>query len=231
MTSDDAPVEVHALVSVSLPKGTVEVSAWHARPENAWATVVIAHGAGSSAQHPFFDGFLRGAHQAGIATVRFNFAYSQAGRRMPGPAAHAVAAWAAVMEFASSLVPDLSVWAAGKSYGGRMASMAAAEGQISPAGLIYLGYPLHPPGAPEKLRVAHLPSIAVPQLFVSGTTDPFVTPNEQLRQAALSCQHASIEWLGGAGHSFEVKGKKRVADEIGFDLVPLVAAWMRERSA
>ncbi len=110
-----------------------------------------------------------------------------------------------------------------------MASMAAAEGAIDPAGLVYLGYPLHPPGEPAKARVAHLPDVTQPQLFVEGTNDPFIDPHSQLEEAVATCQTASIAWIEGGGHSFEVKGQKRPADEIGASLAPLVAAWMRDR--
>ena len=148
---------------------------------------------------------------------------------MPGPAAHAVATWSAVEAFAGGLAGAVPFFAAGKSYGGRMASMAAAEGAIHPAGLVYLGYPLHPPGDPAKARVAHLPDVAAPQLFVEGTNDPFVDPHAQLDEAVASCQDARIHWIEGGGHSFEVKGRKRPADEIGAGLAPLVADWIRSR--
>ena len=120
-------------------------------------------------------------------------------------------------------------WAAGKSYGGRMASMAAAEGAIAPRGLVYLGYPLHPPGEPAKARAAHLPDIPQPQLFLEGTNDPFVSPHSQLEEAVESCGDASLRWVEGGGHSFEVKGRKRPADQIGAELAPLVSEWMRDR--
>ena len=93
--------------------------------------------------------------------------------------------------------------------------------RISPAGLVYLGYPLHPPGDPAKARVAHLPDVAQPQLFVEGTNDPFVDPHSQLDEAIASCQDATLHWIDGGGHSFEVKGRKLPADEIGADLAPL----------
>ena len=119
----------------------------------------------------------------GVATLRFNFPYVEAGRRMPGPAAHAVATWAAALAFAGERSGTEPLWASGKSYGGRMASMAAAEAAIAPAGLVYLGYPLHPPGDPSKARVAHLPAVPQPQLFVEGTNDPFIDPHSQLEEA------------------------------------------------
>lgn len=214
-------------VAVALPAGTVEVSADVARPGDAWATVVIAHGAGAGYRHPFLLGFARGLHERGVATVRFNFPYFEAGRRMPGPAAHAIAAWAAVSAFAAEQSDGGRVWASGKSYGGRMASMAAADGVIDPAGLVYLGYPLHPPGDPSKARVAHLPDVPQPQLFVEGTNDPFIQPVSQLEEAVATCRDASIAWIEGGGHSFDVKGRKRPADEIGVSLAPLVTEWMR----
>lgn len=215
---------------VVLPTGPVEVPATLDMPEGEpWAAIAIAHGAGSGREHPFLVGFADALREHGIATLRFDFPYRATGRRMPGPAAHAIATWAAVSDWARSLgVP----WgAAGKSYGGRMASMAAAEGVIDPAGLVYLGYPLHPPGQPAKARVAHLPAVTQPQLFVTGTNDPFVQPIDQLEDAVASCRDAVISWIGGGGHSFEVKGRPRPADEIGAALAPLVVAWMRTRSS
>lgn len=217
-------------IAVELPSATVEVSASYERPEDAWATIVIAHGAGAGYRHPFLVGFARAMREEGIATLRFNFPYLEAGRRMPGPASHAVAAWTAAFAFASERSGGGPVWASGKSYGGRMASVAAAEGAIVPAGLVYLGYPLHPPGDPAKARVAHLPAVRAPQLFVEGTNDPFVDPHAQLHEAVASCREASIAWIDGGGHSFEVKGRKRPADEIGADLAPLAAAFVRSHA-
>ena len=216
-------------VPVALPAGIVEVSAAWTPVDGAWAVAAIAHGAGAGYGHPFLVGFAGALHEQGIATIRFNFPYVEAGRRMPGPAAHAVSTWSAVEAWAAER-SDAPLWAAGKSYGGRMASMAAAEGAIAPAGLVYLGYPLHPPGEPAKVRAAHLPEIRQPQLFVEGTNDPFVAPHSQLDEAVASCRDATLRWIEGGGHSFEVKGRKRPADEVGAELAPLVAEWMRARS-
>ena len=96
--------EVAARLPVDLPAGTVEVSAAYQRPDDAWATIVIAHGAGTGHDHPFLQGFARGMREEGVATLRFNFAYVEAGRRMPGPATHAVAAWQSAIEFARARV-------------------------------------------------------------------------------------------------------------------------------
>lgn len=218
--------DLPARLSVPLPAGAAVISLALDLPPDPWAVLAVAHGAGAGMQHPFLVGFARGMSELGVATVRFNFPYVEAGRRMPGPAAHAIATWATVAGAVVG-VSSLPVFAGGKSYGGRMASMAAAEGAIEPAGLVYLGYPLHAPGRPEKPRVEHLPSIAAPQLFVEGTNDPFIDPREQLEAAVATSLHAEISWIEGGGHSFEVKGRKRAADEIGADLAPIVVGWMR----
>ena len=221
MTADEA-----VRIAVALPAGAVEISADIGIPSGAWAIAGLAHGAGAGHRHPFLVGFAAALQAAGVATARFTFPYREAGRRMPGPPAHAVATWIAV-EAAARAALDAPFFAIGKSYGGRMASMAAAEGAIDPAALVYLGYPLHPPGDPSKPRVAHLPEVAPPQLFVEGTNDPFIDPHVQLEEAVAACRDARVAWVEGGGHSFEVKGRARPAEEIGAGLAPLVADFLR----
>ncbi len=216
-------------VAVALPSGPVTVGAVLSVPAAPWAAVAIAHGAGAGMDHPFLTGFAGALDERGVATLRFNFPYVEAGRRMPGPATHAIATWAAVSAQLREAVPAVPVVAAGKSYGGRMASMAAASGAIDPAALVYLGYPLHPPGDPAKTeaRAAHLPEIAAPQLFVEGTVDPFVQPRAQFEAVVATCRDAAVVWIDGGGHSFEVKGAKRPADQIGAALADPIADWLR----
>ncbi|WP_298036838.1 alpha/beta hydrolase family protein [uncultured Microbacterium sp.] len=211
-------------LSVDLPAGTVQLpSAWS--PVTGRGTVVIAHGAGAGMGHPFLVGFADALNDLGFSTLRFEFAYRAMGRRMQGPAPHAIAAWRAAVAHARALAPGDRIWACGKSYGGRMASMAVAEG-LETDGLIYLGYPLHAPGKPEKPRAEHLPAVAVPQLFIEGTTDPFVQPREQLEDVITGCQDARIVWIENANHSFEIRGNKREASVIGASLAPLVAEFL-----
>lgn len=208
-------------LSVPLPAGTVTVSA-------AWTgaggrgIVLVAHGAGTGMDHPFLTGYADALAELGFAAMRFNFPYVEQGRRMPGPAAHAIATWRAAVAHARERFPALPVWATGKSYGGRMASMAVAEG-LAVDGLVYLGYPLHPPGRPDKPRAEHLPAITAPQLFIEGSNDPFIQPLSQFEDVVASCQDARVEWIEGGGHTFEVKGRKRPASEIGASLARIVA--------
>lgn len=212
-------------IDVDLPTGATTVSAdWSEGDLDA--TVIVAHGAGAGKDHPFLTGFAGALAADGFSTLRFNFPYVEQGRRMPGPAPHAIATWRAVVAFARTQRPGDAVWAVGKSYGGRMASMAVADGLVVD-GLAYLGYPLHAPGKPEKPRAEHLPAIVVPQLFIEGANDPFIQPITQFEEVISSCQDARVEWIEGAGHSFEVKGRKRPASEIGASLAPLVAAFAR----
>lgn len=205
---------------VALPNGMVSVSAlWGDGGDRG--TVVVAHGAGAGMNHPFLSGFVTGLRELGFSTMRFNFPYVEQGRRMPGPAAHAIATWRAAVEVAARHAPRSPIWAAGKSYGGRMASMAVSEG-LAVEGLAYLGYPLHAPGKPEKPRAEHLPAISAPQVFIEGSNDPFIQPLSQFEEVVASCQDARVVWIDGGGHSFEAKGQKRPASEIGASLAPLV---------
>ncbi|WP_194764723.1 alpha/beta family hydrolase [Microbacterium sp. UFMG61] len=212
-------------IAVDLPTGPMTVSADWAGGAGG-ATAIIAHGAGTGKDHPFLTGFADALTLLGFSTLRFNFPYVEQGRRMPGPATHATATWRAVVAHAREQDPGATIWATGKSYGGRMASMAVAEGLVVD-GLAYLGYPLHAPGKPEKPRSEHLPAIIVPQLFIEGTNDPFIQPVSQFEEVVETCRNARVVWIEGGGHTFEVKGRKRSASEIGASLAPFVAEFAR----
>jgi predicted alpha/beta-hydrolase family hydrolase len=213
--------------------GDLEVSGVYARPEHPVATLVLAHGAGAGMEHPFMSGFTRGLNDDGVATLRFNFPYREAGRKFPDRPPAAIATWRAAMAEAARQARSHGdtgpVWAAGKSFGGRMASMAVAEG-MSAAGLVYLGYPLHPPGKPEKLRDEHLYGLTLPMLFLQGSRDTFATPELLEGVVARIGPSAVLQWIDGGDHSFAVAGKKRDAAEIGASLAPAVAEFMQTRS-
>lgn len=199
-------------------------SGTYVRPETTTATVVIAHGAGAGKDHPFLVGFSDALNDLGFATLRFNFPYMEAGRRFPDKPPKVIAAWRRAMEEAVTRSGGDPVWACGKSFGGRMASMAVAEG-MSTAGLVFLGYPLHPPGKPEKIRDEHLYDIRVPMLFLQGGNDAFAQP-DLLDGVVGRLPSATLESLADADHSFAVKGHKRTPDEVGAALAPRVAAFV-----
>ena len=206
------------------------VSARYARPPSPFATIVVAHGAGAGMDHPFIVGFARACVEEGLASLRFNFPYVEAGRRSPDPEAVLREAWRAAFAAARDRAEGQPVWASGKSLGGRIASMAVADGEAPAAGLVFLGYPLHPPGKPERIRDEHLYRIAVPMLFLQGTSDPFAPP-ELLREVVAKLGSlAELVPFEGAGHSFEVRGRKRDPRELGASLAPRAAAFIRERS-
>lgn len=211
---------------VTIDVGDVRVSGVYARPDNPFATLVVAHGAGAGMEHPFMSGFTRALNDDGVATLRFNFPYREAGRKFPDRPPAAIAAWRAAMDAARSRSEGEPLWAAGKSFGGRMASMAVAEGMPA-SGLVYLGYPLHPPGKPEKLRDEHLYGLELPMLFLQGTRDTFATP--ELLEGVVSRvgPNATLHWCEGGDHSFAVAGHKRGAAEIGASLAPAAAAFLR----
>ncbi len=177
--------------------------------------------------HPFLLGFTRALNDDGVATLRFNFPYSEAGRRFPDRAPTAIATWRAAMDTAAARSDGEPLWAAGKSYGGRMASLAVAEGMPA-AGLVYLGYPLHPPGKPEKLRDEHLYGLTLPMLFLQGTRDPFATPRLLEDVVARIGPTATLQWREDADHSFAVRGSKRAPEDSGASLARPVTAFLRE---
>jgi predicted alpha/beta-hydrolase family hydrolase len=169
-------------------------------PEDALATVVLAHGAGAPMDSPFMETFARGIAGAGFRVARFEFPYMAARRegRSPGPDREPVLleTWRTV---AAGLGGGSPFVIGGKSMGGRMASMLADE--LGVTGLVCLGYPFHPPGRPERTRTAHLATLRTPTLIVQGTRDPFGGP-EEVAQYALS-QSIAIHWLEDGDHDFK----------------------------
>lgn len=190
-----------------------------------FATLCVAHGAGTGLDHPFLVGFTRACNELGIATLRFNFPYMEAGRRSTDRAPVAIAAWRAAFDAAATRSASAPVWVSGKSFGGRMASMAVAEGMPA-AGLVFLGYPLHPPSNPDRVRAEHLADIRVPMLFLRGTRDPFARAERLepvLRELGDRAVHVPIE---GGGHSFE-RSRKDDPREVGASLAPLAVEFIR----
>ncbi len=176
-------------------------------------TLILAHGAGAPQTHPFMTAFARGLSSRGVHVVTFNFLYKERGRRAPDPAPRLEACYRAVIATVRERGPQAGrrLLVGGKSMGGRIASQVVAadtQARVSPGvdGLVLLGYPLHPPGRPEKLRDAHLPAVAAPMLFVQGSRDTFGTP-EELGPVLARCTSAELLVVDGGDHSFKVRGR------------------------
>lgn len=202
------------------------VSAAWLVPDHAVAWLVVAHGAGGGMDHPFLVGFCRAMADEGIAAARFNFHYMNAGRRSPDPEASLRAAWNEAFDGVRAMAGGLPVLAGGKSLGGRIASMCVDDG-MEAAGLVFLGYPLHPPGKPERLRADHLQRIEVPMLFLQGTRDPFAKPELLEKVTKKLGDRATLERVEGGDHSFRVRGTKADDGEVGASLASIAAPFVR----
>lgn len=179
--------------------------------------LLLTPGAGSSREHSSLVAIERAV--APLPVERHDFPYRREGRKAPDRAPKAIAD---VRETAGRLaeraaVEPGTIVLGGRSFGGRMCSMAVAEG-LPAAGLVLISYPLHPPGKPENLRVEHLPSLEVPCLFVSGTRDAFGTPEELERHTKAIVGPVTHVWIDGKGHDL------RGADAAVADAV---VTWLR----
>ncbi len=200
-------------------------AAWIAPPD-APAWLVVAHGAGAGMDHPFLTGFCRSMADEGIATARFNFHYANAGRRSPDAEPSLRAAWQEAFEGVRAMAAGVPVLAGGKSLGGRIASMCVADGMPA-AGLVFLGYPLHPPGKPERIRDEHLYRIAVPMLFLHGTADAFARPDRLGPVLAKIGPLAEDVPIEGGDHSFNVRGRTADPRTVAAGLASFVAPFVR----
>ena len=179
--------------------------------------LLLTPGAGSDRDHPALEAIEKAT--APMPVRRIDFPYRKAGRKAPD---RAPVLLNCIREEAAVLVSDCKIKPAGlalvgRSMGGRMCSMAVAEG-LPAAALVLISYPLHPPGKPENLRVDHFDAIDVPCLFVSGTKDPFGSPNELERYSKRIPGPVTHYWIEGGGHDF-----KRHDDEVAAQ----VSAWLR----
>lgn len=200
-----------------LGEGRSAVSAVWIAPRDAVAWLVVGHGAGAGMDHPFLAGFCRAMTEHGVATARFDFHYMNAGRRSPDPEPALRAAWNEAFAGVRAMVGGVPVLAGGKSLGGRIASMCVADG-MDAAGLVFLGYPLHPPGKTDRLRAEHLARITVPMLFLQGTRDPFAKPELLATVLGGLGDRATLVPIDGGDHSFNVRGVKADARAVGAGL-------------
>jgi predicted alpha/beta-hydrolase family hydrolase len=174
------------------------------------AALILAHGAGAGQRHPFMTGFARALSERGLDVFTFNFLYMERRRHVPDRMPQLVACYDAVIAVAREHMPSAGqrLFIGGKSMGGRAATHVAAANSALPVnGLVLLGYPLHPPGRPDQLRDAHLPSVGRPMLFVQGSRDTFGTPGELKPILDRLSPAPALHVIDGGDHSFKVGGR------------------------
>ena len=212
---------------VTTPSGEVSVSV--DGPGSARASVVLAHGAGADMHHEFMSTFASGLTDLDLRVYRFNFLYTERKKKSPDKQPVLEETYRSVVEAIREDAPTPLVLG-GKSMGGRIASQVAATGTACD-GLAFLGYPLHPPGKPERIRDAHLSDVKVPMLFVEGTRDPFC-PLETLDRVrnALSAP-TEVFVVEDGDHSFKVrKSSGRSTADAWQEAVGAVADWITKLS-
>lgn len=179
-----------------------------AKKDRAGITVILAHGAGAGQLHPFMQLFATGLAARGLDTMTFDFVYMEKRRGAPDPKAKLEACYRAVIDVAQKhkKLKGNRLVIGGKSMGGRIASQVAATSETAPhvAALVFLGYPLHPPGRPDKLRDAHLPDIKAPMLFIQGSRDTFGTTDEICDLIKRLHLPATLFPIEGGDHSLKV---------------------------
>src|SRR5690349_12281456 len=204
-----------------------DVSGLLLRPTDARLLYVLAHGAGAGMRHPFLEAISQRLAEQGIATLRYQFRYmEQRSRRPDTPAVAAATVRTAVVE-AARLAPGLPLVAGGKSFGGRMTSTAQAEEPLPGArGLVFLGFPLHPPGRPDDTRAEHLARVQVPMLFLQGTRDEFAD-TELLRPVVKRLgERARLNLVVDGDHSFHVpKRAGRSEGDVMGELARAIVTW------
>jgi len=188
------------------------------------STIVLAHGAGAGKDHPWMVRVARAFEAAGFRVVTFNFPYIDAKRRVPDRPAVLEEHFAAVWRDAAAGATG-PMFSAGKSMGGRIASQVAAKGGLTPApaGLVFFGYPLHPPAKPQQRRDAHLPDITAPMLFLQGSRDPFASP-EEMRALVDGLPAATLSITEGGDHSLVTS--RRPGDRGVDDAMKTAVAWI-----
>jgi hypothetical protein len=190
--------------------------------------LILAHGAGTDMRNPFLSFVQEALATRGILTVKFNFPYREAGRKAPDTAQRLAQTWRAVIERVRVDAGPGVLFLGGKSMGGRIASMVAANGEPA-AGLVLLGYPLQPAGRPEVLRSEHLARISCPMLFVQGSRDR-LCDLALLRGVLADVSAASTVYVIEEGdHSFKVpKRSGKTEQQVWDEIVAAVVSWLKQ---
>lgn len=196
-------------------------------PARSLATLILGHGAGAPQSSEFMVGFARGLARRGCHVITFNFPYTEQGRRLPDRAPTLEACFRDVIAATRADLGAGRLVIGGKSMGGRIASHLAAQGVDDLAGLVVLGYPLHPPGRPEQLRAQHLARIRRPMLIVQGSRDAFGTPEELAPVLAPLGPTVTLHVVEDGDHSFKVPRRGPISPEEVLERVQdEVARWI-----
>ena len=197
-------------------------------PREARACYVVAHGAGAGMAHPFMAAIANGLAERGIATLRYQFPYMEQGSKRPDTPKLAQATVRAAVAEASRLMPELALFAGGKSFGGRMTSQAQAASPLSGVrGLVFLGFPLHPAGRPSDERGAHLFAVQIPMLFMQGTRDALADSHLLQTLVGRLGARATLKLFQDADHSFHVPARTgRKDSEVMAEMMDALAAWI-----
>jgi predicted alpha/beta-hydrolase family hydrolase len=193
------------------------------------STFVLAHGAGAGQKSSFMAAFARGLAERGVDVLTFNFLYTEQRRRVPDRTEKLEACYRAAIATAREHFGRDAVFIGGKSMGGRIAThLAAAEDAeaLGIAGVVLLGYPLHPPGKPEQLRAAHLPRIRVPMLVVQGERDPFGTPDELRPVLAPIASRVTLHVVEKGDHSLAPSRRAEAVASTYAALQDVIARWL-----
>jgi predicted alpha/beta-hydrolase family hydrolase len=192
---------------------------------------VMGHGAGGNMSDRSMLAAANALRARGFGVVRFNFIYKEKGSGRPDPMPKCMNVVSAVVDRTRAELSPKTLLIGGRSFGGRAASMLAAEG-FDADGLLLLAYPLHPEGAPEKLRDAHLPNIRMPVLCFNGTRDGLCTPEIMERVLERVTAPWAMHWLDGADHSFHVlKSSGRTDADVLAEVGAASDRWVTELSA
>src|SRR5690348_2831369 len=204
-----------------------EVSGLLLTPKAARQLYVLAHGAGAGMRHPFLESIAQRLAEREIATLRYQFPYMERRSRRPDPPAVAAAAVRAAVVEAARAAPGLPLLAGGKSFGGRMTSTAqAAEPLPGVRGLVFLGFPLHPPGRPSDQRAEHLAKVQIPMLFLQGTRDEFADLKLLRPVVKRLGDRATLHLVEDGDHSFHVpKRAGRTELDVMGELAQAVVDW------
>ena len=210
----------------------MEVSALLLEPPRPRALYVLAHGAGAGMRHPFMESIARRLAALGIGTLRYQFPYMEQGGRRIDPVPVVLATVRAAVDAGREAAGGRPLMAGGKSFGGRMTSRAAAAAPLAGvAGLVFLGFPLHPAGSPGVSRADHLATVDLPMLFLQGTRDTLADLTLLEPIVRKLGDRATLRVIEHADHSFHVlKRSGRTDEQVLDELAAAVAGWLEERT-